>query len=178
VRTAGAEPIVCDVEAREDISEAVGLADAVVFAAGAGPGSGVPRKTTMDRDGAVKLIRAARRNGIRRYVMVSAMHAEQPRGTEVFQAYLQAKAEADEALRQSGLDYTILRPGRLTDDPGTGRVRIAASLTRAEIPRADVADVLAHLLDIPETIGRQFDLTAGDQPIESAIASALASKDH
>ena len=174
VRRAGAEPIVCDVEASDDISDAVGSADAVVFAAGAGPGSGAPRKMTIDRDGAVKLIRAAQHNGIKRYLMVSAMDAEQPRGNEVFQVYLRAKAEADEALRQSGLDYTILRPGSLTDQPGAGRVRMAASLTRADIPRADVASVLAHLLDMPETIGCQFDVTAGDQPIDAAIASAVA----
>ena len=174
VRRAGAEPIVCDVEATDDISDAVGSADAVVFAAGAGPGSGAPRKMTIDRDGAVKLIRAAQHNGIKRYLMVSAMDAEQPRGNEVFQVYLRAKAEADEALRQSGLDYTILRPGSLTDQPGAGRVRMAASLTRADIPRADVASVLAHLLDMPETIGCQFDVTAGDQPIDAAIASAVA----
>lgn len=175
VRQAGAEPVVCDVEAEEDISEAVGFADAVVFAAGAGPGSGAQRKMTMDRDGAIKLIRAAERNGIRRYVMVSAMNVEQPRGNEVFQAYLRAKAEADDALRRSGLDYTILRPGRLTNDPGTGRVHLAASLQRADIPRADVAAVLAHILDAPETSGHQFDVTSGDQPIAAAIPTAVAS---
>lgn len=114
----GVEPVVCDVEERDDIAEPVGHADAVVFAAGAGPGSGAARKWTVDRDGAIKLMEAARTNGIQRYVMVSAMRLEKPRGSEVFQTYLRAKAEADEALRDSGLDHTIVKPGRLTDDPG------------------------------------------------------------
>jgi len=171
VRQAGAEPGVFDLEAEGDAAEAVGTADAVVFAAGAGPGSGAARKLTMDRDGAIKLIDAAKRNGIERYVMVSAMHAEEPRGDEVFQTYLRAKSEADEALRGSGLDYTIVRPGRLTNDPGTGRVSLAARLPRGQIPRADVAAVLARVLEAPATIGRQFDLTSGEQAIAEAFAS-------
>ncbi len=171
VRRLGAEPVLCDLEAEGDVSEAVGSGDAVVFAAGAGPGSGAARKLTMDRDGAIRLIDTARRNGIRRYVMIGAMHAEEPRGDEVFQTYLRAKAEADEALRRSGLDYTIVRPGRLTNDPGRGRVSLAARLPRGEIPRADVAVVLAHVLETPATIGRQFDLTSGEQPIAEALAS-------
>jgi len=171
VRQAGAEPVLCDMEAKDDISYAVGTADAIVFAAGAGPGSGAPRKLTMDRDGAIKLIDAAQHNGIRRYVMVSAMHAEEPRGDEVFQTYLRAKADADEALRRSTLDYTIVRPGRLTNDPPTGRVLLAPQLSRAEIPRADVAAVLACVLETPSTIGHQFDVTSGEQAIEEAVAT-------
>jgi uncharacterized protein YbjT (DUF2867 family) len=128
----------------------------------------------MDRDGAIKLIDAAQRNAIRRFAMISAMHAEEPRGNEVFQAYLRAKAEADEALRRSGLDYTIVRPGRLMNDPGCGRVRLAPSLPSGEIPRADVAAVVAHVLDVPATIGCQFDLTSGEQRIAEAVASAVA----
>ena len=95
----------------------------------------------MDRDGAIKLIDAARGAGIRRDVMISAMHAEEPRGDEVFQAYLRAKAEADDALRRSGLDYTIVRPGRLTNDPGRGRIRVAKHLPRAEVPLSTSARV-------------------------------------
>ncbi len=171
VRRAGAEPVLCDLEAEDDVAEAVGPADAVVFAAGAGPGSGAARKLTVDRDGAIRLIDAAGRNGIRRYVMIGAMHAEEPRGDEVFRTYLRAKAEADEALRRSGLDYTIVRPGRLTNDPGRGCVRLAARLPRGEIPRADVAAVLAHVLETPATAGCQFDVTSGDQPIAEAVAS-------
>ncbi|MFW5972586.1 MAG: SDR family oxidoreductase [Bacteroidota bacterium] len=176
LRLVGAQPIVCDLEELDDISECVGEADAVVFAAGAGPGSGAERKWTVDRDGAVKLMKAARINGIRRYLMISAMNVEEPRGGEVFQAYLQAKAEADEALRNSGLDYTIIRPGGLTDDDPTGRVIMAPSLPKGTIPRADVAAVLAHVLEVPETIGRQFDLTSGSKTIPEAVEVAAAAR--
>ena len=108
LRKAGAEPVIIDIEKAEDISEAVGKADAVIFAAGAGPGSGAERKWTVDRDGAIKLIQAAKKNGINRYVMISAMGLDTPRGNEVFQVYQRAKAEADQALRKSVLDYTII----------------------------------------------------------------------
>ena len=171
VRAAGAEPVLCDLEAEADIAAAVGEVDAVVFAAGAGPGSGAARKRTLDRDAALKLIDAARRNGIHRYVMVSAMKPEQPRGDEVFRVYLQARAEADAALRESGLDWTIVRPGRLTDEPGTGHVTIAPELERADIARADVAAVLAEVLELPGTAGLQFEVVAGDTPIREALAA-------
>lgn len=173
VRAAGAEPVVCDLEAQHDISGCVDEADAVVFAAGAGPGSGAGRKWTVDRDGALKLIDAAQENGIRRYVMISAMNVEQPRGGDVFRAYLRAKAEADQALRESGLDYTIIRPGRLTDEPPRGRVALAPRLPRGAIPRADVATVLAHVLETPGTAGHQWDLTSGDLPVEQAVARGM-----
>ncbi len=171
LRRVGAEPVLCDLEAHEDISDFVGEADAVVFAAGAGPGSGAARKWTVDRDGAYKLMEAARQNEIERYLMVSAMRVEEPRGNEVFRAYLQAKAEADQALRESGLAYTIVRPGRLTDEPGRGRVALAPELPPGEVPRDDVAAVLAELLDTPETAGHQVDLTSGDTPIAEAVAA-------
>ncbi len=171
VRHAGAEPVLCDLEAEEDIAGAVSPADAVVFAAGAGPGSGAARKLSMDRDGAIKLIDAAQRTGIQRYVMISAMHAEEPRGDEVFQTYLRAKSEADQALRRSGLDYTIIRPGGLTNDPGCRRVRLGAHLPRGQIPRADVAAVVAHVLEMPATVGCQFDLTSGERDIAEAVGS-------
>jgi uncharacterized protein YbjT (DUF2867 family) len=174
LRAVGAEPVVCDIEAEDDISDAVGAADAVVFAAGAGPGSGTARKWTVDRDGALKLIEAARANGIDRYVMVSAMRVEEPRGDEVFRAYLKAKAEADRALRESGLAWTILRPGRLTNEPGRGRVALAPELPGGEVPRADVAAVLAEILETPGTAGLQLDLTSGDDPIPDAVAAVSA----
>ncbi|MBP3193762.1 SDR family oxidoreductase [Natronogracilivirga saccharolytica] len=169
VERAGAKPVVCDVEAEEDISPAVGDADAVIFAAGAGPGSGAERKWSVDRDGALKLIEAAKKKGIRRYVMISAMKAEEPRGNEVFQAYLEAKSQADKALRESGLDYTIIRPGRLTDDLPAGRVTLGPDLESGEIPRADVATVVAEVLENQGTIGHQWDVVSGDIPVENAI---------
>ena len=172
VRQAGAEPVLCDLEAAADITGAVRPANVVVFAAGAGPGSGAARKLTMDRDGAIKLIDAARRVGIRRYVMVSAMRAEEPRGDDVFRTYLRAKSEADRALRDSGLQYTIIRPGRLTSAPGHGRIRLGPQLPPGEIPRADVAAVVAQVLEMPQTAGFQFDVTSGAQDIGEAIVAA------
>ena len=176
VRRAGAEPVICDLEAESDPAGAVSGADAIVFTAGAGPGSGPERKRTLDRDGALRLIDAARDGGIRRYVMLSAMKPEQPRGNEVFQVYLRAKAEADAVLRDSGLDWTIVRPGRLTDEPGTGRVAAASELERADIARADVAAVLAAVLEMPETIGLQFEVVAGDTPIREALSALAAAR--
>ena len=164
IRDAGGEPLVCDLEAADEITLD---ADAVVFAAGAGSGSGAERKWTMDYGGAAKLMRA----GVRRYVIVSAMGAADPpaEGGDVFGEYLRAKAKADQELAASGLDYTIVRPGRLTDDPPTGRVRAAERLERGEIPRGDVAATLAALLDEPRAIGRAFDLVSGETPIEEAV---------
>lgn len=173
VRQAGAEPVFCDLEADEDVAAKVGSADAIVFAAGAGPGSGTERKRTMDLGGAVKLIDAAHPNDIHRYVMVSSMGADSPppEGGDVFGEYLHAKAEADKALAASGLDYTITRPGGLTDDPGTGLVTVGSSVERGSIPRADVAAVLAAALHADGTIGKTFELVSGQTPIDEALAS-------
>ncbi len=168
----GVEPVLCDLEAAADVAEAVRGADAVVFAAGAGAGSGAERKRTMDLGGAVKLIEAARAEGIRRYLMVSAMGAAAPpaEGGEVFGEYLRAKAAADEALRESGLECTIVRPGGLTDEPATGLVRLGEGLDRGQIPRADVAAVLLACLDARHTIDRSFDLVSGEAPVDQALA--------
>jgi uncharacterized protein YbjT (DUF2867 family) len=169
----GAEPVLADLEREHDIAGAVAGADAVVFAAGAGPGSGPARKRTVDLGGALKLIDAARAAGIRRYVMVSAMGAADPAaGSEAMRPYLEAKHDADEALRASGLDFTIVRPGGLTDEPGTGRVAAAERLgRRGTIPRDDVAAVLAAVLAAPNTIGVTFELLAGETPIDAAVAA-------
>jgi nucleoside-diphosphate-sugar epimerase len=173
VRAAGAEPAVCDLEGDADLAEAIGEAHAVVFAAGAGPGSGEARKRTMDLGGAVRLIEAAKARGIPRYVMVSAMGAADPpaQGGDVFGEYLRAKAEADRALRESGLDFTIVRPGMLTDEPGTGRVALGERLAPGSISRDDVAAILAAVLGTPEAIGTTFDAVAGETPIEAALAA-------
>jgi uncharacterized protein YbjT (DUF2867 family) len=167
----GAEAVLCDLEREEDISGFVADADAVVFSAGAGPGSGPERKRTVDLGGAIKLIDAATRNGIARYVLVSAMGAAHPeRSSDPMRPYIEAKAEADRRLERSGLDYTIVRPGRLTDDPGTGLIEAARSLgRRGEIPRDDVAATLVAVLGADNTIGRTFDLLAGEKPIEDAV---------
>jgi len=173
LKNLGVEPVICDVEKEEDISEAVGNVDAVVFAAGAGPGSGADRKWTVDRDGAIKLIEAAKKNGIDRYVMISAMGLDEPRGSDVFQVYQKAKAEADEALRKSGLDYTIIKPGRLTDENGTGKVSLAPKLDPGEIPREDVAAVLTNVLETPSLSGKTLDLISGNSTVEEAIKKVL-----
>jgi uncharacterized protein YbjT (DUF2867 family) len=166
----GAEPVVCDLEHEPDVAPFVQGADALVFAAGAGPGSGPERKRTMDLGGALKLIEAAKDCGIARYVMVSAIGANRPeRSSEKMRPYTEAKAEADRALEASGLDYTIVRPGRLTDEPGTGHVRAGNEIGYGEISRDDVAATVAAVLAADNTIGKAFDLLAGDQPIERAL---------
>lgn len=168
----GVEPVICDLEGGDDVAAAVSGAEAVVFAAGAGPGSGAERKRTMDLGGALKLIDAAKAEGIDRYVMVSAMGAANPpaEGGDVYGEYLRAKAAADQALAASGLAYTIVRPGRLTDDPPTGKVQLGDHLDRAEIPRADVAAVIAAILSARNTIGATFDLVSGDVPVTRAVS--------
>jgi uncharacterized protein YbjT (DUF2867 family) len=172
VRSAGGDPVVCDLEQADEqqIADAVSGADAVVFAAGAGPGSGAQRKGTMDLGGAVKLIGAATRAGIRRYVMVSSVNADpNAPGDDVFSVYLRAKGEADAELAASGLDYTIVRPGRLTNEPGSGRVRLGDDVGSGEVSRDDVAAVLAAVLHEPDTVGRTFELISGDTPIDDAL---------
>lgn len=170
LRAAGIEPVVCDLEGDCDVAAAIRGADAVVFAAGAGP-TGDARKSTMDRGGAVKLVEAAKAEGVSRYLIVSSMGAEKAPadGAEGFGAYLRAKFEADEAVRASGLDYTVVRPGGLTEDPGTGLVTIAEVTERGQIPRADVAAVLLACLDTPSTIGKSFDVISGETPIADAL---------
>jgi nucleoside-diphosphate-sugar epimerase len=173
LRSDGAEPVVCDLEtaAADDIARAIEGADAVVFAAGAGPGSGTERKWTMDRDGAIKLLDAARTAGVERYVIVSSVGAESPPDDDdTFSVYLRAKAEADAAVSASDRAWTIVRPGMLTDDPGTGRVRIQAEPIRDHVSRDDVAGVLAAVLAQPRSAGQILYVVAGDTPLAEAIA--------
>jgi uncharacterized protein YbjT (DUF2867 family) len=166
----GAEPVLSDLEQEDDLAPHVEGADAIVFAAGAGPGSGPARKQTMDLGGAVKLIDAARAVGIARYVIVSSMGAGNPeRASGPMRPYLEAKTQADERLAASGLDYTIVRPGGLTDEPGSGRIRAGLELSFGQVSRDDVAATLVAVLDADNTIGKTFDLLAGDTPIEEAV---------
>ncbi|MEU6115534.1 SDR family oxidoreductase [Streptomyces sp. NPDC047117] len=175
---AGAEPVVCDLEkaSADEVARHLDGADAAVFAAGAGPGSGEDRKETVDRDAAKLFANAAEAVGVRRFVVISAMGAdrEPPEGTDpVFAAYLRAKGAADADVRaRTALDWTILRPGRLTDDPGTGSVRLAESTGRDDVTRDDVAAVLAALLQEPGTSGRTLELIGGDTPVEDAVRNA------
>ena len=172
VRARGGEPVVCDLE-HADVSEiaaAISGSSAVVFAAGAGPGSGAERKMTMDRDGAIKLLTAAEQAGAARYLIVSSVGAEAPPDDDdVFSVYLRAKAEADAAVQASDRDWTIVRPGPLTDDPGSGTVRIDLEPFRGPISRDDVAALLDVLLTDGRASRRILYVSAGDASIEQAL---------
>jgi uncharacterized protein YbjT (DUF2867 family) len=179
LRSDGVEPAALDLESVsvEDLADVVRGADAVVFAAGAGPGSGEARKHTVDHGAAVLLADAAERAGVRPYLLVSSMGVEQaregtPEGVDpVMAVYLQAKLRAeDEILPRPGLATTILRPGGLTDDPGTGRVTLGHGLDFGSVPRDDVAAVLVALLDA-RSDGAVVELVGGDTPIDAAVAA-------
>jgi uncharacterized protein YbjT (DUF2867 family) len=180
LEAAGAEALVVDLEKSsvDEVARHVRGADAVVFAAGAGPGSGAARKETVDRDAAILLADAALDAGVTRYLLVSAMgadrHADDTASEPVFAAYLRAKGAADEAIQdRKALDATIVRPGHLTDEAGTGRVTAADATGYGNIPRADVAAMLVALLDVQETAGHTFELIGGDTPIPDAVAALV-----
>jgi uncharacterized protein YbjT (DUF2867 family) len=170
----GAEPTVVDLETEEvegGIGSAVEGCDAIVFAAGAGPGSGAERKETMDYGGAAKLVEAAEEFGVRRYLMLSSTGADDPeRGAEAMRPYLRAKSRADERLKGSSLDYTIIRPGSLTEDEGKGTIEAAEKLgRRGEIPREDVARTFADALENEKTYQKMFEILSGETPIPEAL---------
>ncbi|MFI7383225.1 SDR family oxidoreductase [Streptomyces sp. NPDC049813] len=175
LRAAGAEPVLCDLESAsvEQVAAHLQGAGAAVFAAGAGPGSGTSRKDTVDRDAAVLFADAAERAGVRRYIVISSMGADAShQGDEIFDVYLRAKGAADDDVRRrTGLDWTILRPGSLTDDAGTGLVRLEASTGRGSVPRDDVAAVIAELVDTPGTAGLTLELVSGSAPVTVAVKS-------
>jgi len=174
VQSQGGEPVVCDLEtvSADDLAKIIGPVDAVVFAAGAGPGSGAVRKETVDYGAAAKLLGAAKKNAIPRYLMISSTGADpNVTGDDTFSVYLRAKGRADDRLIKSGLEYTIVRPTRLTDDPGDGRVHVAEHVDRGQVPRNDVAAVLAASLSEPATIRKVFEVTDGEVPVEEALRS-------
>ena len=177
VQKAGAEAVVCDLEAAsaDDVAVLLSGADAVVFAAGAGAGSGAPRKDSVDRAASVLMADAAERAGVRRFVQVSSMGAgrpPRPGADEVWAAYITAKTAAEADLRARDLDWTILRPGGLTDTPATGKVRLAAPpVPGGTVSRADVAVVIAALLDNPGTRHQTLELVGGDSPVAAAVRS-------
>ncbi|HEY8373548.1 MAG TPA: NAD(P)-binding oxidoreductase [Pseudonocardiaceae bacterium] len=178
VQATGAAAEVVDLEhtTAEQVAAHVAGADAVVFAAGAGPGSGAARKDTVDRGAAVLLAEACQITGVRRYLMISSMgldRASDPAVDEVFAAYLRAKKAAEDDLRRRDLDWTVLRPGRLTDEPGTGRVQLASSVPYGSVSRDDVAAVLLALLDEPRSARRTLELVSGDTPVQDAVAAAV-----
>ncbi|MEP7186396.1 MAG: SDR family oxidoreductase [Rhodanobacter sp.] len=172
LRELGADNIVvADLES--DFGQVLQGCDAVIFTAGSG-GVGGPEKTdAIDRDGAIAVIDAAHKAGVNRLVMVSSMGADAPdSGPEELQHYLRAKQAADRHLRESGLNYTIVRPGSLNDASGTRRIDVAPELKRrGSVPRDDVAAVLLQVLDAPHTHGKQFELLSGDTPLQQALAT-------
>ncbi|MDV9176502.1 NAD(P)H-binding protein [Streptomyces sp. W16] len=175
LRSAGAEPLVLDLESAS-VGEVAALlrgADAAVFAAGAGPNSGTARKDTVDRGSAVLFADAAVLAGVRRHVVVSSMGADPAHpGDGVFDVYLRAKGEADAYVRGlDALDWTILRPGSLTNGAGTGLVRLEAHTGLGSIPRDDVAAVLAELVETPATAGLTLELIGGSAPVSVAVKS-------
>ena len=173
----GASPVLCDLERAtvEEIAAKIEGADAAVFAAGAGPGSGAERKLTMDRDGAIKLLNAATRAGVSRFLIISSVGAERPPdGEDAFSVYLRAKAAADKAVQGSDRAWTIVRPGRLTDDSATGRARIEEAPFRGQISRDDVAAVLSRLLHDSRASRRLLYVNGGREPIDQALEKVLA----
>jgi uncharacterized protein YbjT (DUF2867 family) len=173
----GVEPLVLDLESAgaAELAGRLSGVDAAVFLAGAGPGSGAPRKDTVDRGASALLADACQQAGIRRFVQVSSMGTRTPNPPDVdpvFGAYLDAKRAAEEDLRSRDLQWTILRPGRLTDDEPTGRVTLAEEVGRDAVTRRDVAAVLAALLREPGTAGRALELIGGDVAITDAVRAA------
>ncbi|HEY5981395.1 MAG TPA: SDR family oxidoreductase [Microlunatus sp.] len=175
LRAVGAEPVIFDLEHQTaaELAELIAGVDALVFAAGAGPNSGPARKMTVDRDGAILLADAAELAGIRRYVVISALAADEfvVGSEEVFQIYLRAKAEADEIVRSRDLDWTIVRPGGLTDADATGRVLIAESTGRGQIPRDDVAEIVTRLVVDGTGVRKQFEVISGETPVADALTA-------
>lgn len=170
----GAQVRILDIEnaTTDAFAAAFGGCDVVVFSAGGGPDGNVERKRTVDLEGSLKSIQAATERGISRFVQVSAINVDDPvadDASEVWAAYVAAKADADAALRATDLDWTILRPGRLTDDEGTGSVAFGPDVQRAEIPRADVAAVIAELVDTGAGVRAQANLVSGDVPVTEAV---------
>ena len=175
----GCDAVLCDLEqvGVDELAGHVAGADAVVFAAGAGPGSGADRKDTVDRAAAELLADAARRAGVRRYFLISSMGLDKAGSSDVdqvFSAYLVAKKAAEDAIRVFGLDWTILRPGRLTDDPGTGRVRLGAPpIHYGAVSRDDVAAVLAELITRESSARHTLELVSGADPVADAVYLAV-----
>ncbi len=176
IKELGANPSLCDLETEpvERVAQALKGCDAAVFAAGAGPDSGAERKLTLDRDGAIKLLEAARAAGMERFVIVSSVGAEAPpQDDSVFSVYLQAKAAADAAVQASDRRWTVIRPGGLTDDAGTGCARIDTEPFRGQVSRDDVAAVLLAVLFEARAEGATLYVNGGEQPIADALAGAL-----
>ncbi|MFC0625811.1 NAD(P)H-binding protein [Kribbella deserti] len=176
IAAAGGTGVVIDLEQADEqaVVDVLAGADAAVFAAGAGPGSGNARKDTVDRGAAALFASAAERSRVRRHVQVGSMgadKADEPGLDETFAIYLRAKKAAEDDLRSRDLDWTILRPGALVNTPGTGMIQLADKTPRGEISRDDVALVLAALIPAKTSIGRTLELISGETPLVAAVAA-------
>lgn len=171
----GAETVVANLEQDVDaITKAADGVDAVVFTAGSGGQTGPDKTMMVDLDGAVKTIEAAKAAGVKRFVMISSFDTTREAiqgATASFAPYVVAKHYADEWLRQADLDYTIIHPGLLTNDKGTGQVKAAYEVDRGEVPREDVAAVILASLENETAIGKEFQVVTGTTPIKEAIHS-------
>ena len=176
IAAAGGQAAVLDLERADAdaVAEVLAQADVAIFAAGAGPGSGNERKDTVDRGAAALFAEASVQAGVRRHIQVSSMGADQAdtlTDDETFTIYLRAKKAAEDDLRSRDLDWTILRPGHLTNDPGTGLILIADQTGNGSISRDDVALTLAGLCTTKASIGRVLELVAGQTPVTEALAN-------
>ncbi|MFC0525855.1 SDR family oxidoreductase [Pontibacillus salicampi] len=171
----GAETAIVDLEGEVDnIVEAAKGVDALVFTAGSGPHTGPDKTMMIDLDGAIKTMKAAEQAGVKRYVMISSFDTRREAiqsASESFAPYVVAKHYADEWLRGTNLNHTIIHPGKLTNDDGTGHVEAAAEVERGEVPRQDVARVILETLVHDSTIGKEFQVVSGQQSITDAVTS-------
>lgn len=171
----GAETVLVDLEDdTEKIAEAATDVDAIVFAAGSGPKTGADKTILIDLDGAVKTIEAAKQANVKRFVLISSYDTTRKaiqEADESMAPYVAAKHYADDWLRRTDLDYTIVHPGGLTNDSATGKIEAAESVNPSSVPRDDIAHVLLACLEDSSTIGKEFQVIAGDTPVKEAIAS-------
>ncbi len=167
----GIETVLANLEGSVDeLAEAMKGCDAIVFTAGSGGSTGADKTLLIDLDGAVKTVEAAEKVGIDRFIMVSALQAHKRENwNEHILPYYVAKHYADRMLLASNLNYTIIRPGGLTDETATGRIQLGENLTRGFIPRGDVAKVIAASLDDSRTYKRSFDLVSGEEQLPEAF---------
>ncbi|GAB3056268.1 SDR family oxidoreductase [Salinicoccus sesuvii] len=164
----GISTVLGDLE--KDFSHAFEGVDSVVFAAGSGGDTDTDMTVIIDQEGAIESVDNAQQADVKHFVLLSSMGADDPKNADQIKAYMYAKHRADEYLKASGLDYTILRPGMLTNDAGTGKVKLFEGGTEvAEIPREDVASVLAHIVDTNKAENKTFYVHEGDTPIEDSL---------
>lgn len=168
----GALPYIADLE--RDVEFAVEGSDAVIFAAGSGPDTGEEKTWSIDRDGAIKLIDACERNGVERFVLLSSVGTDKPEeGPEKLRSYLKAKAESEERLRKSNLNFTIVRPGMLNDDPESGNIIAMERLDgkMGQVSRSDVALTIAKSVEQPSTFHKTFEMIGGgNEDVDTALS--------